>query len=284
MLLKKNNIVVILYVVIAVVPLLSGLTYALLYSFGLIGNIGPPGFTLTYWKAVFTEREILLSLLYSCYIAIVALILAVSFALWLTLLLKKEIEKGVFSYIIYFPLAIPAIVTAFFIFQLLSKSGFVSRIFFQLHLIRDIGNFPDLVNDHYSIAIIIAHILMALPFFTLLFINLYRSERIDDLNKLAKSMGAGKKQCLQMITLPVLLTKAIPNLVLYFIFILGSYEIPLILGRQSPQMVSVLIIRKLQKFDLSTIPQGYVIAIIYTIVVFFIMALLLRYRRASYAG
>ena len=282
--LKKNNILVIIYVVITVAPLLSGLIYAALYSFGLIGNIGRAGFTLSYWKTLFAEKEILFSLWYSCYIAVTALFLSVSFAMLLTIFLKKDIEKGLFSYIIYFPLAIPAIASAFFIFQLLSKSGFISRIFFQLKLIKDIGDFPDLVNDHYSIAIIIAHILMALPFFTLLFINLYRSERINDLNILAKSMGAGKKQCLKMVTLPVLLTRSLPSLVLYFIFIFGSYEIPLVLGRQSPQMVSVLIIRKLQKFDLTTIPQGYIIAIIYAIFVFLIMALLLRYRRANYAG
>jgi putative spermidine/putrescine transport system permease protein len=58
---------------------------------------------------------------------------------------------------------------------------------------------------------------------------------------------------------------------LFFVFVLGSYEIPLLLGRQSPQMMSILTMRKLERFDLATIPQAYVIALIYTVMMVFFL-------------
>jgi putative spermidine/putrescine transport system permease protein len=284
MLLKRNRIGIVFYVCVVALPLGAGIVYALLYSFGLIGTNNEGGPTTEHWKAVFSDRSVIYSFAYSTYVAVTALLLAVLSGLYLALGFKRELNRGFFSYLIYFPLAIPAIVTAFFIFQLLSASGIFSRLAFRLHLIRDISAFPDMVNDRYSVGIILAHTLMALPFFTLLFLNLYSSEQIGALKQLALSLGASREQLLLKVTLPILISRAMPNLVLYFLFILGSYEVPLLLGRQSPQMVSVVIIRKLQKFDLRDIPQGYVIALVYTFAVLLVMLLLLAKRKGHYAA
>ena len=51
---------------------------------------------------------------------------------------------------------------------------------------------------------------------------------------------------------------------MYFIFLLGSYEIPLLLGVQAPQMLSVLTVRKLRDFDLHTQPEAYALAVLYS--------------------
>lgn len=76
--------------------------------------------------------------------------------------------------------------------------------------------------------------------------------------------------------MPVLLRQSFPTLVLYFIFVMGSYEIPLLLGSQSPQMMSVLTIRKLQRFDLTDMPQAYVVGVLYTVFVVGVVVFLLR--------
>lgn len=276
---KKNKLVIIFYVCSVVLPLGAGLLYAFVAGFGIAGTSHSNGPTIRHWITVFSDHSMIFSFAYSVYIALAALSLAVLSGLFFALEFKKELSKGVFSYLIYFPLAIPSIVTAFFIFQLLSASGILSRLAFQLGLIRDISNFPDLVNDRYGLGIIMAHALMALPFFTLLFLNIYRSEQIDELKQLALALGAGPTQLLRKVTLPILIERSKPNIVLYFFFILGSYEIPLLLGRQTPQMVSVLIVRKLQKFDLGEIPQGYIIALVYTLSVLLIMFILIAKRK-----
>ena len=117
-------------------------------------------------------------------------------------------------------------------------------------LIDRASQFPDLVNDPYAIGIVLAFVTMVLPFFVLLFAQVYKNENIAALGALARSLGAGKGQVLRKVSLPLLLRKTRTLVGLYFVFLLGAYEVPLLLGRESPQMLSVLIIRELRQYDL----------------------------------
>ncbi len=83
---------------------------------------------------------------------------------------------------------------------------------------------------------------------------------------------------MQRVVVPLLLRRAAAPLLLYFIFVLGSYEVPLLLGTQSPQMVSVLTVRKLRGYDLAGYPEGYVVATLYAGLVLGLVPLLLRKR------
>ncbi len=270
-----------LFAAIAVLPIALGGIYALLYSFGLAGIIHS-GFTFNYWKEVFSSFEILLSFLYSFYLASISILISVSLALWLTLALRRSLQQGFLSYAIYLPLAIPAIVAAFFIFQILSKAGLLSRLAFNWRWIQSLDGFPDLVNDTFGIGIIAAHVMLAAPFFIILFGNLFESENLENLQQLATSLGANSQQVARQVTIPILLNRAFPTLALYFVFVLGSYEIPLLLGRQSPQMISVLVSRKLQRFDLLDIPEAYIIALVYLLLVGALMISLFRKKKLVY--
>jgi len=44
---------------------------------------------------------------------------------------------------------------------------------------------------------------------------------------------------------------------------LNSHEVPLLLGRSNPQVITVFISDKISKFDLSNIPQGHAAAVLY---------------------
>jgi len=73
--------------------------------------------------------------------------------------------------------------------------------------------------------------------------------------------------------------------VLYFIFLLGAYEVPLILGQESPQMLSVLIIQEIKQYDLDKISEGYVVAVLYTLIVSAAaIVLFLPKRKSAYAN
>lgn len=254
------------FLAFTILPLAAGLIYALLYSLGLAGILAQ-GFTFEYWLNVLQSTEIWRSLGFSFYIATASMALATVFALALVLKLKDAFSQGLLSYVIYFPLAIPAMVAAFISFQLLGKAGFFSRLLASAGLIEQLQAFPDLVNDAAGFAIIFSHSLMAFPFLLLLFIGTYESERLGALKQLSSTLGAGEWAISRRVLIPVLLKRNLPSLVLYFIFVLGSYEIPLLLGRESPQMVSVLTIRKLQRYDLMDKPEAYIIALIYCLLV-----------------
>ncbi len=245
---------------------MAAFLYALLYSFGLIGMVNE-GFTLEFWHTVFNSSTLAGSFLYSSIIALISVVLSVGLAIWVVLHFKRTLDKKFFSFIIYMPLAVPGIVSAFFTYQLFAKSGFFSRISYSMNWISGIQQFPDMVNDTFAIGIIITFVTLLTPFFILLYLNIYKNERITELTQLSKALGATNSQVVKRITLPIMLQKSWILIVLYFIFLLGAYEVPLILGQESPQMLSVLILRELKQFDLSKISEGYVMAVVYTITI-----------------
>ena len=280
---KSSILSYFLLFIFAVLPLIAGLGYALLYSFGIVGALNT-GFTLQHWKAAFADKAIITSFLYSGTIAGAALLLSVSLAIAAALRYYHLFKKGFISYLIYLPLAFPAMVGAFFIFQFLSKGGLLSRIFYQAGITSSMQQFPDWVNDRYGIGMVVTHLFLSFPFFLLLFVSLIETQRLKDFFQLSASLGASKKQTTFRIAIPVLLQKSFPNIILYFIFIFGAYEIPVLLGRSNPEVVSVMAVRKLQKFNLQDIPQGYVIAIVYTLFVLVFILILLKQKKLAYAS
>ena len=273
-----------LFVLVGVVPFAAAFVYALLYSFGIIG-IANDGFTLKFWESVITSGTFFKSFGYSFLIALVAVAISVGGALWITLKFREQLEKRFLSFIIYLPLAIPGIVTGFFTFQLFSKGGFFARISHKLGFITEASQFPDLVNDGLAIGIIFSFITMIMPFFVLLFLNVYKNERVEELSILAQSLGASANQVTQRVFLPILIKKTWVLIVLYFIFLLGAYEVPLILGQESPQMLSVLIIQEIKQYDLDKISEGYVVAVLYTLIVSIAaFVLFLPKKKGAYAN
>ncbi len=264
-----------LFLALTALPLALGIGYSLLHSTGMAG-IGSEGFTLRHWGSVLMGWEFWRSLGFSFWVAACSIGMALGLALALVVSGAEKWQRGSLSWLIYLPLTLPAMVVAFFIFQTLSGAGFASRLAYRLGLTDGIEDFPNWMNDPWGVAIIAAHVLMATPFFIILFSNLYQNERLGEYAQLAATLGATARQSARRVIVPVLLRQSFPTLVLYFIFVMGSYEIPLLLGSQSPQMVSVLTIRKLQRFDLADMPQAYVAGVLYTVFVVGAVVVLLR--------
>ncbi|MEY3050222.1 MAG: hypothetical protein RLY31_7 [Bacteroidota bacterium] len=265
------------FLALTVLPLALGTAYAWLHSVGLAG-IGTNGFTAKHWITVLSDPAWWRSLGFSCWVAAASIGLSLGLALAAVLGRVERWQRGSLSWLVYLPLTLPAMVVAFLVFHTLSGAGLASRLAFRYGLTTGISDFPNWVNDPWGLGIITAHVCMATPFFIILFTNLYRGERLDEYVRLSATLGASPRQQVRHVLLPVLLRGAFPTLVLYFVFVLGSYEIPLLLGSQSPQMVSVLMVRKLQRFDLSDRPQAYVIGVLY---VLFVVAVVLRLLRRT---
>ena len=214
------------------------------------------------------------SLGFSVWVAAASTGIATLLALAAAIAWQRDFRKGWLSYAVYLPLTAPAIVVGFFTFQLLSKGGFLSRISYHLGLTNSLTAFPDWVNDPLGVGIIAAHAWMAAPFFVLLFVHLFETEQLSPLGQAARTLGAGRRQVVWRVLVPVLLRKAAPTLLLYAFFMVGAYDIPLLLGAQSPQMISVLAIRKLQRFDLGDVPQAYAISFFFVVVVVLLLIFL----------
>lgn len=255
-----------LYTVLVVVPMAAGGVYALLYSFGVAG-IFSEGVTVRHWAEVLSSSEFVRSIVLSFALAATTTLVAVGSGLLAGVVLRERLQRGIFATIAQIPLAMPAAVAALFVLQVFSGGGLGARLLLGFGLIDSIEHFPSLVHDPLGIGIVLAHALTAAPFFALLFAQLHKSENVPALAALASTLGASRPQRFWRITAPVLLSRAQANIALLFVAVLGSYEIPLLLGLQSPQMLSVLAHRKYAMFDLAEKPQAFVLAVIYAVVV-----------------
>lgn len=253
-------------------PLVSGLGYAFLYSVGLVGGLSK-GFTLEHWASVLGSGALWESLMLSLLLPAVILLISGSLALWLCIQYSQRLERGWMGYLLYLPLAMPAVVAAFFSFQWLSGAGMLSRIMYVLGWINGPGSFPEMINDSLYIGVVVTEVMLVFPFFLLLFLRYRRSERVAELHLLAATLGAGRRQSVWRVELPLMLYKVRPALILWWVVLSGAFEIPLLLGRQSPQMISVLIHGKLNKFDLLALPQAYAMAVMYALFVVLFVAL-----------
>ncbi len=238
-------------------PLL-GLVNALLYSVGLTGPLAT-GLTGEHWQQLIGESGLVGSMVYSLYIALASIGLSVLVALAIVLRRGNQYNpaRQTLTTLLYVPLLFPALVMAFYLFQLLSGAGWLSRILFQMGLVSTASDFPELVQDFAGLGIVLAHVLMAFPFFTLLFQSIFTDARLADYRQSTLTLGATEAQFRRRVAVPILLRRATPTLVLYGVAVLGAYDIPLLLGRSYPQMLSVFITTRLQRFDLAELPMGY---------------------------
>jgi len=271
------------YAALTLLPLLAGLGYALLYSLGLVGALAE-GFTLAHWTAVLGSTRFWANLGFSLFIALTSMGIALGLALWWTLRYRRLFGQGLMQAVLYVPLVFPAIVAGLVCFQLWSNGGLLARLAFQLGWIQSPQQFPGLVHHSWGLGILLTHALMAAPFFTLLFLGIWPQQKLDELLQTAATLGASQRQQVWRVALPVLLREARPTLLLYGLFVAGSYEIPLLVGAQHPQMVSVYAVTKLNRFDLGDRPEAFVIAFCFTVLVLGLLSVGLKRTLSAYTG
>jgi putative spermidine/putrescine transport system permease protein len=272
-----RSVILGLFAACAVLPIAGSLVYAAAYSVGLAGLLSH-GLTLDHWRRALADREVGAAFAMSAYVASAVLILTVCFALGLALSLRRFLRRGPLAGLIYFPLALPGTVAALCAFQWLSGAGLMARVAFHLGWIASPTQFPGLVFDPWGVGIIAAQVALGVPFFTLLFGQLAAREKLTDLCALASTLGAGRAACLWRISVPLLLSKAAANLALFFVAVAGSFEIPLLLGPQNPQMISVLAWRRFSRFDLTQKPEAFIVSLLYTAGVLLFLAVWFQRR------
>ncbi len=261
---KKKATPIVIYLLLTLLPLSLGLIYAFLYSIGAIGALSS-GLTLAHWRMVFEEGVFLQSLCLSASIALLALLISVTIALFFCLNYKSQHseKKQTIPFVWYLPLGIPPMIAAFLGFQFLGNTGVLSRLFFQLGFLQSSDEFRPIINDYFYLGTLITFVLMTFPYFLLLFFTTYEQEQLATYTALSSTLGATKSQIQRYVIIPILLQKARATIVLWAIFLASAYEIPLLLGRQSPSMVSVLIGQKFKKFNIEEMPQAYAITVLY---------------------
>jgi len=270
----KKGILIGTYFILTIVPLIMGLGYSLLYSFGMAGLMNN-GFTFEHWQKLLANSELFITIGYSIYITLFSLFFILTFALLFSWWLVLKKNNYVFN-LLFLPLAFPPLIAAFSWYYILSPAGIISRIVYYFGMTTDISDFPRLVNDDYSVGIILTHIFLIFPLFTILFIQQAKKERMYSLKEISFTLGSTKNQFFLKVFMPLLLKKTAPLILLYAIFLIGAYEVPLLLGQSSPRMITVFISDKMTRFNLQDIPQGHAMAVTYSVLIIGITTLFIR--------
>jgi putative spermidine/putrescine transport system permease protein len=178
------------------------------------------------------------------------------------------------------PLATPPAVAAVMAYQFLNPGGLLSRFAYHAGFVTSPSDFPAFVNDRWALGIVLTQFLTSLPVLTLFFLAAWTSARAERYCRLAESLGATPRQARLRVALPMLLRRGLPLITLVFLWQLGTYEIPLLLGRQSPQMFSVLTQRHFGQFDLGQRPEAFTLAVTYLLLSGAGLLVLLLMRRS----
>jgi putative spermidine/putrescine transport system permease protein len=266
------------FVLLAVWPVSMAFGYALLYSLELVGLLSS-GFTLDHWSRALRSRDTWASLGLSVAVAAAVTGLSAVVAFGWVRGLGTRLDGGWMARGALIPIATPAVVAALVVLQWFSASGWLNRALTALGWLSAPTDGWSWVQDPASVGIVLAHAYGASAFLALAFRGIVRTERIDELETLAASLGASVTRRVTGVVIPVLLRRAVGPLSLVFVVTLGSYEIPLLLGRQSPQMLSILVQRKFGRYDLSQKPEAMVIAVLYAVLLTAAVWILIRSSR-----
>jgi putative spermidine/putrescine transport system permease protein len=258
-------------------PVVWASGYATAYSFGGVGRLST-GWTTKHWQQTFNQSQIMGSVVYSLMISLVVLLLIITITFGALVAWPRIRFSKLFLLLSVVMMGTPALVLAQMVINTWGPGGWVSRLVHHAGIIVLPSDFPTLVNDRYSVGVTIAITLSLLPLSLLYFSQLWDTARIDRCCQLAQSLGASDFGAMVHVALPMLINRGKAMLVLLLILVNGSYEIPLLLGRQSPQMFSVATQRLANNFDLSLKPQAYVLATLYFICVSLMLLVYIRSR------
>jgi len=239
---------------------LGGLLFAGAESFGRGATPGEERWTLDHYHRLLSDREVHRSLGPTLGVAILATLVSAGVGVAVALALREVASRSrVLNTLVQIPLAMPHLTMAIVLLWIVAPSGLLARVAFQAGWIASPADFPALVQDPYGIGIFLAYSLKEIPFVTLMVLTLLLRLG-DEYEELAQTLGASRGQRWRYVTMPLIAPAALSASLMIFAYLLGAFEIPSLLGRSYPAMLSVVAQRRYQSVDLTDRPGGIALA------------------------
>lgn len=146
------------------------------------------------------------------------------------------------------PLPIPPIVVAAAAVLVLSQSGLLARLFAAFGWISVPADFPALLNTPQGTGLIMALAWKELGFLSLLACSIV-AQLDPELEATARTLGATAKAARRRILVPLVWRGLTPGVVAAFAFVLGSWELPALLGPSHPQPLAVAVLERARDAD-----------------------------------
>lgn len=146
------------------------------------------------------------------------------------------------------PLPIPPIVVAAAAVLVLSQSGLLARGLAAFGWVSVPADFPALLNTPEGTGLILALAWKELGFLSLLACSIV-AQLDPELEATARTLGASAKAARRRILVPLVWRGLMPGVVAAFAFVLGSWELPALLGPSHPQPLAVAVLERARDAD-----------------------------------
>lgn len=234
----------------------TGLVNGLIQSLGIVPAFGLTRPTVQYYLEVLTRPDMVESVLFSLKIALISSAMATAGGILVCgVCVMGNYTGSRIQRVIQLPVLVPHVVVALFIMNIFSQNGLLARIAYGLGLIADQQEFPMIIYDTDGMGIILAYVWKELPFIVYFVIALMANIN-GHLGEAAINLGAGKWQAFFKITLPLCKNTIISGFLIIFVFSLGAYELPLLLGATKPKALPILAYQQYIHPDLKNRPYA----------------------------
>lgn len=236
-----------------------------LQSLGFIPSLGMNDFTLKYYKQLFRSEDFLRSLMFTLKITLVSSLLSLVLGIMLSYFIFYKSKPKSANLILKIPVITPHLIGAFIIITIFSQGGIISRVLFNLGILKNQLSFPLLSNDTNGIGIILTYLWKEVPFIALVMYNILANTN-KDLIMVAKTLGASNKDIFIKILLPLCKKTLISSYIIIFAFSFGSFEVPFLIGPTTPKTLSVIGFLEYTSADLFNRPYAMAINSVLSII------------------
>lgn len=259
----------------------GGLGISLLSSINYMPIVGLTNPNLDAYRSILASPQVYRSFALTLYIAATSTLLATLLAIVTALTLRRSFRgRALASFLVHLNLTIPHLVGAIGILYLFSQSGSLARIAYAVGAITKPADFPAMIFDPYAIGIIATYVWKELPFIAL--ICLANMQTLgDDLESVARTLGASRWQAFRYVLLPQIMPGILSASAIVFAFTFGAYEVPALLGASAPQSLPVMAYRSFTDVDLAARPQAMALAMLIAAISAAMIALYTRALRGK---
>ena len=255
---------------------ITGIVIGITQSLGVIPifNLYTP--TLMYYKEILVREVSLQAFIYSFKIAGISAVISVVIGIFMCYVLINTKKSNIINAIVKLPIIVPHVIVALMLVNVMSQNGLIARVLFHLNIIKDQSEFPLFVNDAGGMGVILAYIWKEVPF-VIYFVITLMAVINSGLGEAAVNLGASRLRAFLKISLPLCLGNILSAFLIIFVYALGAYELPQILGATLPKALPVLSYIEFQKPDLRLRPYAMAyngiltIISIFAVIVYFIL-------------
>ena len=235
---------------------LIGLWTGITQSLGVIPAFGLEELTLQYYKEVLSRPDMLESVLYSLKIAFVsATVATVGGVLVCASLTMNGKADSFYGRLMKLPIIVPHVVVALFVINIFAQNGILARLAYMAGFISEQQEFPRIIYSESGLGVILAYVWKELPFIVYFIIALMANIN-GSLGEAARNLGAGKWQSFFKVILPLCKNTILSGFLIIFVFALGAYEMPVLLGATLPKALPILAYHQYIHPDLKNRPYA----------------------------